>query len=201
MAIALTNTLLRRAIEDAGYGVPSPGKLHLVGLRGCVPHGLHSVSLADASPATNRYDDTIATFGTTLALFRGTVDPGRSWTLNPSNPGGCAHLCDGGPYRFRWGTHKSTHPALVEAAPLSYWRDRDRDGQHDAGERVVRHDPIGLHIHAMGAGPEVGSWSAGCQGVAGGWDGEPWGSFTALLRASGQAEFCYWLLDARKLTG
>lgn len=200
MSLLLTNDLLRRVIEEAGYGVPQAGRLHLCGLRGAVPHGLHSVSLGDGRPMTNAYDDTICCFGTSLALFRGTVDPGRSWTVGPSNPGGCAHLSNGGPYRFVWGTHKS-HPALVQGEPFPIWRDRDRDGGRDTAEAVHREAGIGLNLHAGGTAPEISAWSAGCQCIAGGWTGEPWRSFTALLRASGQAEFSYWLLDGRALMG
>ena len=35
-----------------------------------------------------------------------------------------------------------------------------------------------LHIHAgIGNVQKVGMWSAGCQVIAGGWEGKPWGEF------------------------
>jgi hypothetical protein len=170
----ITNSIIRAAIERAGLPEPEPGRLHLCGVR-------------VGAQGSDRYDDLLLVFGTELHSFPCTVDPGRTFTLRPEHPQGCAHLT-WGRWRYRIGTHKG-RAALVQAAPVTVRRDRDRDGVAEAGEPLSS-GWLGLNIHRGGSSPSVGSWSAGCQVL-------PERSFVAfwkLIEASGQREFWYYLL-------
>lgn len=191
--ITLTNGTIRGFLATQGLGVPEAGKLHILGLRGATPAGLSAVRIVPN--ILNAYNDTIILFGSQLQVYPGTVDPGRSWTLKPMNPGGVAHLCDG-VYTYAIGRHKGK-PALNPVGDIRIWRDADRDGTRDGPERprVVRGADIGLNLHAVGDGPTVDDWSAGCQGVCkSGWD-----SFWSHIEASGQTAFRYYLADASAL--
>src|ERR1044072_396164 len=117
--LLLTNDRIRAALRRLDYR-PEPGRLHILGVRGATP--VVSAGLGAIVPGRNtpdRYDDTIALFGTELRTFRASVDPGRHYTDAPLNPAGCAHLCNGR-WLYRWGAHHG-HEALVEAAPVTVW--------------------------------------------------------------------------------
>lgn len=198
MTLTLTNDLLRDYIvERLGQPRPEPGRLHLVGIRGTLPVGTRD--LRPVANVPNRYNDAIGCFGTHLELFTGTVDPGSTWTLNPSNPEGCAHLLNGR-WEYRLGLHRRK-PALVQAAAVKVWRDRDRDGARDPHE-IVDEGWFGINGHAMGARPSIGAHSAGCWGPSGGWTGKQWLAFYGLCKAAndaGQKTFHYYLFDGAGL--
>lgn len=193
MAIEITNNLIRSYLERLGHAA-APGRLHILGLRGADCLGPTTITRNRNEP--NRYNDTICLFGTHLECFRATVDPGRTWTRNPSNPKGAAHL-ENGRWQYRFGPHRK-RPALVQAGPVVVRRDRDRDDLAEPGEPLDR-GWFGINIHAGGTAPTVDAWSAGCQVIAGGWTGKPWTRFYRLLKASGQGEFEYFLVDAKGL--
>lgn len=196
MQITLTNGLVRAYLGTLGYH-PEPGLLHLIGIRSAVPAKPFPGAEIELVPAVNdRYNDTIGYFGTALGLFRGSVDPGKTWTLKPSNPRGCAHLLEG-EWFYRKGKHGG-HDALVQAGPVQVWRDRDGDFLRDHHDQVEK-GFFGLNIHAGGTSPEIGAWSAGCQVIQGGWDGSPWLQFSATYEFSRQSLFRYYLIDSRKL--
>jgi hypothetical protein len=193
--ITLRNDLIRRAVTAQGYPEPEVGLLHLLGIRGAEMADAISVK-SGAGNDPNAYNDVLATFGQQLHLFRASVDPGTTYTNHPTNPEGCAHL-QNGCYSYRWGLHKG-HPALVQAEPVTVWRDRNKDQTFSPGE-VVESGFFGIDIHAAGTGPEVNDWSAGCQVIWGGWTGQPWEAFVAILRASRQARFRYYLVNVTAL--
>lgn len=198
--IVLTNQLLRDyLVQKRGAERPAEGKLHLIGIRGAVPvsaapTGCVAVQLIRNTP--NDYNDAIGVFGTELRLFTGSVDPGSTWTLRPSNPNGCAHLLNGH-WRYQLGPHRGK-PALVQAGPVKVWRDRDRDHARDPHE-MVDTGWFGINIHAGGVSPDVDAYSAGCQVIHGGWAGKPWKTFYGLCKASGQRTFDYYLVDGAGL--
>jgi hypothetical protein len=190
--LTLTNARIREALAALGYPAPAPGQLHLLGVRGAVP-----VSANVLRPGANhldRYDDSLVLFGTTLHAYRATVDPGKRYTDQPQNAAGCAHLVNGY-WRYQRGLHKGI-PALIQAAPVTVRRDRDRDGDDEAGEPVET-GMFGINLHPGGNGAQpVGPWSAGCQVIP----REGWPSFWEHVLASGQRHFGYWLLDAKDLS-
>ncbi len=197
--LTLTNALLDGTIQRLGYPARSAGELVLVGLRGARPVSDDAIASVGCGGTTDSYDDTIVAYGPTLRCFAASVDPGATYTRDPENPAGCAHLCNGS-YLYEFGDHKG-HAALVEAAPVRIWRDGLRSGIQDARDRVET-GVFGIHIHSGGPGPHVGPWSAGCQVLRSNpaW-GEPWTTFLRILQGSGQTRFTYYLLDAVELSG
>lgn len=195
--IQLTNRLIREALARQGYGTAAPGRLHLVGIRSAERLGPDTITRH--APRFNRFDDVIAVFGTHLEAFQGTVDPGRTWTLRPSRPEGCAHLCDGGPYRYVRGLHRRK-PGLLQADRVLLWRDRDWDGEQDPAEIARWESGNGINGHRMGQLPTVDAWSAGCWGMP----ESEWRRFWPLVEAAwepGQREFLLWVVDGSKLLG
>jgi hypothetical protein len=192
--LTLANDRIRRAIAQAGYGTPAPNRLHLVGIRGATPVSPNALRPGPNVP--DRYNDSIVVFGTTLRAFLASVDPGAYYTQHPTDADGCAHLCNGH-WLYQLGTHRG-HPALVQAGPVTVWRDRDRDQARDPHE-LTESGWFGINIHAGGRDLSVGPNSAGCQVIQGGWEGEAWTTFYSLCQRSGQARFGYCLLDALAL--
>lgn len=153
---------LRRALEDKGFEVFHAGEydLNLVGVRSAdrVPH---------------HFDDTIhcaLRVGNGWAHYEwpATTDPGVAHLRNPINPAGTAIL-QAGQHRsaFKLGTHKG-YAALVQAAPLPVYRDRDRDDVAET-EGDVDWGWFGINLHrarASGTSSVVDRWSAGCQVLA-----------------------------------
>jgi hypothetical protein len=129
MPIFLSNAYLRTAAERLYHHEPALGRLHLFGIRAASPVGPTTVERH--APQFDRFEDTIGTFGTELRLWPATVDPGRTWTLHPMQPGGAAHL-EPGRWLFKRGLHRG-HAALVQAGPVTVRRDRDRDGVSEPG--------------------------------------------------------------------
>ncbi|MCB9889373.1 MAG: caspase family protein, partial [Planctomycetes bacterium] len=182
---------LRSVIARFGEFDARPGALNLLGIRGYL----------DGQPVANRpdeYNDTIAALWYSadgrpqVRQFRASVDPGQYYTDNPMRPEGTAHLVEGH-YRYKRGLHKG-RPALVQAAPVTVWRDRDRDDQQDAGE-VVETGWFGINIHDGGTGTQVGKWSSGCQVVHGGRSGADWRRLMELVDANTAETVGYTLVD------
>lgn len=192
--LTLTNDRIRQALSRAGHEIPAPNRLHLLGVRGATP--VSPTVLRPGPNVPDRYNDSMVVFGTSLRAFLASVDPGSSPTLHPSNPEGCAHLLNGH-WLYQLGNHKG-HLALVQAGPVTVWRDRDKDQVRDPHE-ATEAGWFGINIHAGGGGLAVGPNSAGCQVIHGGWDGEAWQAFYGLCARSGQARFDYWLVDAATL--
>lgn len=141
--------------------------------------------------------------GGTLRLWSwpATTDPGTYWRQNPGRAEGTAIL-KAGQYRGAWalGLHKGEKPALVQSAPVTVWRDADRDAEIDIAPGTSTQTGIfGINIHRAGtASTLVDKWSAGCQVFARDADFE---AFLALCRkqaakGKGWQKFTYTLLEA-----
>lgn len=138
---------------------PAPYDLTLLGLRRC-------------PGTTDAWDDLVVCLyhddgGVLRAeVWPATTDPGRPWLERPARPQGCAILLPGH-YPGCWepGLHRGQYPALVQRAPMRFWRDGDRDAALDyAGP--VQEAIIGCNLHRASATHlvrEVGLYSAGCQ--------------------------------------
>ena len=165
--------LYRLLIERVGIFDTRPGHVNLIGIRGYL----------NGRPTENRpdrYDDTIATVfidggRKRVEEYESTTDPGKPYTEKPLNSAGCAHLMEGRQYLYKPGKHNG-RDALVQAGPVTVWRDRDKDHARDAGE-LVEEGWFGINIHNGGTGEVVGEWSAGCQVIRGGEQGAAWQSF------------------------
>ena len=96
-----------------------------------------------------------------------TTDPGLYYRLNPSRVEGTAIL-KAGFIKSAWklGLHKGEKRALVQAAPVTVWRDADRDAEIDIGAEGPQSQQtgtFGINIHRAGKASEVvDKWSAGC---------------------------------------
>ena len=100
-------------------------------------------------------------------MFPGTTDPGLYWRQNPMNVKGTAMLKPN-QWRSCWtlGKHHGEYEALVQAKPLTVYRDADRDAVLEPDESKLDTGMFGINIHhasATGASTEVNKWSAGCQ--------------------------------------
>jgi hypothetical protein len=204
--ITLSNQRLMHQLAWLGYPCASD-RLNILGIRGAERVSDTSVRFVENVP--DRYNDSIVLFGTTLRVFRASVDPGAHYTANPLNPQGCANLKNGS-YLYVKGLHRNSYQALRQAAgadgQVTVWRDRDEDHQRDADE-IEQTGHFGINIHAGGTSDRVGRNSAGCQVIWGGRGrGSPWLAFMALIDAAAsrtnanrQRHFRYVLVDAGQL--
>ena len=198
MAFPIDNAILRAAIERRGFPPLADGATGLFGVRGAVPwtdapdDGRYYLTLTNQ--VVDEWNDTLGVFGETFGIWKGTVDPGLPYTLDPLNASGCAHLEDGR-WQYTDGLHKG-NPAFVQAAPVTVWRDADADSIEDESE-IEETGFLGINIHA-GTGAHVGEWSAGCQVVYSdnGWSGPQWAQFYEAAHRTGQTGWYYFLLEA-----
>lgn len=157
-----------------------PGSLNMLCLQGLHPAADGGLEANDN--ADDVYNDSVVLawsapsgFGNVRALL-GTVDPGLGYR---DIPGGEAHLTFGQHF-YVPGQHTGK-PALRATGELNrVWRDPDKSNTPTPGD-VVSTGRYGVNIHPGGLA-RVGSWSAGCINICGGWDGEPWKSFMELTR-------------------
>jgi hypothetical protein len=101
-----------------------------------------------------------------MYVYSGTTNPGTHWLKNLLNPKGTAVLKPG-QYVDSWklGLHQGKYEALVQAKPVTVYRDGDKD---DTAEEQGKEDTgmFGINIHR--ANPSaissiIDKWSAGCQ--------------------------------------
>jgi hypothetical protein len=98
--------------------------------------------------------------------LRVTTDPGTFYRQNPSRVAGTAIL-KAGHHKGCWvrGLHKGEKRALVQAKPVTVWRDGDRDTVLDMepGVTPTETGTFGINIHRAGKlSTQVDKWSAGC---------------------------------------
>ena len=98
-------------------------------------------------------------------MFSCTADPGRYYMINPMNQRGCA-IVQQGQWKFRLGNRsarKGGYRCLVQAEPISVWRDANLDDNID--QEFIEDGWYGIQLHRAserGSTGEVGRWSAGC---------------------------------------
>lgn len=168
---------LRETIEGLGYAFEiRPLHLNLLGIRGF----WHGESVANEF---NRYNDTIYAVWLDsgreprVESFDASCDPGLQ-RKGQANPAGVAHLMEG-QYSFQRGLHAGKYRALRQAGPVRVKRYFDDD---PARVRPTLDEGwFGINIHAAGSTDWVNSWSAGCQVINGGVEGEAWKRFDRLV--------------------
>ena len=170
---------LKDQFNRLGYQFPS---FHIVGIR-------------SNANIPNEFDDLIGLVNNSdVSWFTGTTNPGTYWLKNLMNPKGTS-LLKPGQYKDSWklGLHHNQYKALVQCAPITVFRDKDKDAI--AEETAVTDTGIfGINIHR--ASPNfiskfVDKWSAGCQVI-----NNPT-NFKKLIDAcetSGLSRFTYTLL-------
>jgi hypothetical protein len=144
------------------------GAVNLFAFEGC------NVDLTQNADLPDQWNDTIAIIQfvegkpTFTHLAQGTSEPGLSSTMSKhaARLGGVARIAIGW-HKDKWriGFHQknSHHPALVQAAPITVHRDRNRDGKRIADPITM--DVQGLNWHSTRPNLKpvrVGGFSAGC---------------------------------------
>lgn len=181
----------RRAILNNGGDFDARAdQRNIVGVRGWM-NGEEVPNVKDA------YNDTLAVLWkdklgkSHFEKYNATVDPGSF--AKYYNPRGDANLVDG-QYDYVLGEHKG-HTALNQGEAVQVWRDGNKDGIRQKSEGTDD-GWFGINIHAGGTGPRVGNYSAGCQVIRGGWDGDPWQNFIHQMKADPDHRYKYTLIDA-----
>jgi len=142
---------LKKEFTRLGYQFP---KFHLVGIR-------------SKANKPNEFDDLIGLVeDTRVSWYTATTNPGTYWLKNLLNPKGTAVLKPG-QYLDSWklGLHKGKYKALVQAKPITVFRDGDKDIIAEETS-VTDKGLFGINIHR--ANPSaisrfIDKWSAGCQ--------------------------------------
>jgi hypothetical protein len=96
----------------------------------------------------------------------GTTNPGVHWLKNFLNPSGTAVLAEG-QHLNAWviGKHKGEYEALVQYAPVSVYRDNNKNNKSEQigktiyGQYGINHHRASLSVIST----IVDKWSAGCQ--------------------------------------
>jgi len=156
---------------------------------------LHVVGVRSKANEKNKFDDMMYLInGPMQQIFTCTTNPGTHWLKNLLNPSGCAVLKPG-QYVDSWklGLHQGKYEALVQAKPITVYRDGDKD---DTAEEQGKEDTgmFGINIHR--ANPSaissiIDKWSAGCQVLN---DFKQYATLIAACKASGKKAFTYTLL-------
>jgi hypothetical protein len=115
----------------------------------------------------NKFDDLIGIVeGETVTWYTATTNPGTYWLKKLMNPKGTALLVPGQWVDcYKIGMHKGKYEALVQCAPVTVYRDTDRD---EIAEETAKTDTgmFGINIHRAlpkGITKFIDEWSAGCQ--------------------------------------
>jgi len=140
----------------------------------CRPDSINLVGIRHPDPLSNGFNDWMTCTWCdewghwTFRKWRCTTDPGRYYRENPLNVRGSAIVVPG-QYRgaYTLGLHKG-YEAIVQAKPISVWRDNDKDEILD-WEGNTHSGVYGINIHRANANStsqNVDRWSAGCQVLA-----------------------------------
>jgi hypothetical protein len=102
--------------------------------------------------------------------FKMTTSAGLYWLNNPMNPRGTIIMKEGqylGAYKM--GLHRGEYKALVQAKPISFYVDNNKDNVIDIIPSSIETGIYGANIHRSNPYQEstiVDKWSAGCQVLA-----------------------------------
>ncbi len=150
-------------VEEAGHTVFTRGawNVNIVGVR-------------SAPREANLFDDRLHLvfkddFGVWVDLsLECTTDPGTYWLSNPIHVAGTAIL-KAGQYRgaYKLGNHRGKEALCQYGAPVTVFRDSDRDDVLDLDPLTEAEGYLGINIHRAGEdSTQVHKWSAGCQVIA-----------------------------------
>lgn len=105
-----------------------------------------------------------------------------------------------GIYFFRRGLHKQTFPCLVQAGPVLGERAKKGMDFDETDNKVWEITDGSLHIHAGILNVHnVANWSAGCQVIAGGWEGKAWKEFYKCCELAANEPIPYILVNEADL--
>lgn len=133
-----------------------------------VPEKVHIVGIRANKEVDNIWSDTLYVFEGNKLLFSGigTTIPGRPYLLKPMNPKGAAVLKEG-QYLNSWtrGKHNG-YDALIQYAPITVYRDANRDSIADEKPGTEDRGVFNIDIHHAGQNfiaKFIDNFSAGCQ--------------------------------------
>ncbi len=172
------------------------------------PHDLNIVGIRSAAARLDQFDDLITVFSRhqnqwLYWAFPATTDPGAHYLEHPINEAGTAILAPG-QYRgaYRIGKHRGEYLALVQARPVTVFRDKNRNRQVDTGQ-ITETGLFGLNIHRAawdGKSTVVGAWSAGCQVIQSSLDFDIFMAMANAGKAAYGNAFTYTLIEETDLT-
>lgn len=148
------------------------------------PYNLNIIGIRNKFGRVNHFDDVICVYlekeGKWVQHdFPATTYPGLPSLFKPVNPKGTAILKPG-QYRYRLGLHKNKYPALIQDAPVTVYRDNNKNLVYDLDHRKEESGFFGINIHRASLGAKlVGADSAGCQVIKEGFD-----RFMSLINAA-----------------
>ncbi|ABC27297.1 conserved hypothetical protein [Hahella chejuensis KCTC 2396] len=190
--MAINYEQLRAAVRNQGHRFFETGdyNLNLVGVRA---QDRHADTFNDLLCVAFQIQGQTHCFS-----FPATTDPGVYWREHLANPAGAA-IVKPGQYPSVWalGKHQGKYEALVQRAPITVYRDANRDAYLQTGDKVET-GLFGINCHrATDAGQSlrVDRWSAGCQVIA---DSADFDVLMALCRKAAGLygnRFTYTLLD------
>ena len=134
---------------------------------------------SDGLPQVYEYKGT-----TESGLFKKIINPEGDFKMLP------------GFYFFKHGLHHGTYPCLVQDGPVLGERAKKGRDYDETDDKTWEITDGTLHIHAGILNIEnVGNWSAGCQVIAGGWEGEPWKEFYKYCKLATNSPIPYLLVN------
>ena len=137
-------------------------------------YNLNIWNIRSTSKLSNSFDDVQVIFyydndKLKVKTFRITTDPGKDSLLKPRNSSG-TFILKPNQYKGCWklGYHKgkTDHPALVQIAPVTGYRDRNKNDILDMDDRTIVTGMYGINCHRASAWrllEYVGLYSEGCQ--------------------------------------
>lgn len=131
---------------------------------GFTPQPLSIVGIRSKADIPDAFDDKIYLITPTQYLgFDATTNPGVHWLKTFFSPGGTAVLKPG-QYLYQVGIHRG-YEALVQAAPVTIYRDTNQDSKSDeGGKEETGYFGINIHRAAQDHISKINDmWSAGCQ--------------------------------------
>ncbi|SEI01823.1 Putative peptidoglycan binding domain-containing protein [Methylobacterium sp. 275MFSha3.1] len=100
------------------------------------------------------------------SIWDSTTEPGRFWTMNPMNAKGAARIAFNQYKAWVVGTHHpntpSAHEALVQAEPISVYRDLNKDFKRTGDQLDTGLFAINQHWGYDASKDDLGRTSAGC---------------------------------------
>ncbi len=169
-----------KKVRDAGHVIFERGQ-----------YNLNIVAVRSMPGEVNRFDDELRVVFRDHRdrwvdlSFECTTDPGLYWLKNPGRRAGTAILKPG-QYRgsHRIGQHRGRYTALVQARPVTVYRDRNRDDEHDFTPGTEQNGIFGINIHHAGHDSHrVDRWSAGCTVLS---NLAEWEIFMSIVRRSAE---------------
>lgn len=137
------------------------------------PYHLNIVGIRNRFSRVNQYNDSINIYyeglrGWVHTSYTATTYPGSPSLLKPINPKGSAILVPG-QYEYKKGKHKGKYDALVQAEPVTVYRDNTRDLIYNLENKETGFFGINIHRASFGA-RVIGPDSYGCQVIKDGFN-------------------------------